>query len=184
MGENEKSSFPRLSLGLRPEEISAIQGVCLNYRYNFAEPPYPKIHWTLLDLIAHARFPMCRTDVCDKWNYRDITVENFSLVIDVDRVSEPGFVSARTVSKVISYCLLIAESTAESIPVLSGKDELFADTILAAIADHRDQFGQSLGENNPWAQFYVAVRHPVVRWGINNALLNRWGTAEYPPVLV
>jgi hypothetical protein len=183
MGENRPSPSQGSWLGLYPEEASAIQLVFLNYEYNFAEPPYPKIAWTLLDLISHARFPMCRTDLCDKWNYAEITAENFPLVVDPDRVSEPGFLSVRTVAKLIGYCLLIAESTAESLPAWSGQtDELFADTIMAAILDHRQEFGPRLGEHSPWAHFLIAARHPIVRWGINNALMNRWGTKDHPPV--
>jgi hypothetical protein len=182
MGEKEPPPVPGSSLGLYPEEAAIIKTTPLNYRYNFAEPPYPKISWTLLDLIFHARFPMCRTDLCDKWNYREITAENFPLVVDPDRVSEPSFLSARTVAKVIGYCLLIAESTAESLPVFSGKAEIFADSIMDAIVKHRHDFESSLGENSPWAHFLIAARHPTVRWGVNNALMNRWGTKEYPPV--
>jgi hypothetical protein len=178
MGENERSAFPGASLDIH--DAAAIQAVSLNYRYNFAEPPSPKIQWNLLDLISHARFPMCRTDLCDKWKYPGITPENFSLVVDANRVSEPGFLSARTVTRLISYCLLIAESTAESLPAMTGRTTLFADTIVQAIAAHAAEFGSSLEENCPWRHFFVALRHPVVRWGVNNAMMNRWGTEEYP----
>src|SRR5258708_3724550 len=125
---------------------------------------------------------MSRTDLCDKWNYREITPENFPLVVDSDRISEPGFLSVRTVAKLISYCLLIAESTAESLPALSGNANIFADHIMAAIVDHGREFESALGENSPWSHFLIAARHPIVRWGVNNALMNRWGTKEYPPV--
>jgi hypothetical protein len=182
MGDNQPPPTPGAALGLYPEEVSTIQEIPFNYSYNFAEPPYPKISWSLLDLVSHARFPMSRTDLCDKWNYREITAENFPLVVDSDRVSEPGYLSARTVAKVISYCLLIAESTAESLPALAAKMDFFADTILETIVEHRRNFGSSLGENSPWAHFLIAARHPIVRWGVNNALMNRWGTKEYPPV--
>jgi hypothetical protein len=181
MAGEPKSHSQGSSLGLYPEEAATIQATLLNYGYNFAEPPYPKISWTLLDLVSHARFPMCRTDLCDKWKYREITAENFPLVVDPDRVSEPGFLSAGTVAKVISYCLLIAESTAESLPALSGKTDFFADTIMEAIVQYRRDFESSLGQNSPWAHFLIAARHPIVRWGVNNALMNRWGTKEYPP---
>jgi hypothetical protein len=182
MGENQPLPSPGSWLGIYPEEASTIQGMPLNHRYNFAEPPYPKIAWTLLDLVSHARFPMSRTDLCDKWNYREITAENFPLVVDPDRISEPGFLSARTVAKLISYCLLIAESTAESLPALTGNAGIFADHIMAVIVDHGREFGSMLGENSPWTHFVIAARHPIVRWGVNNALMNRWGTQEYPPV--
>ena len=182
MGGDQTSPGRGSSLGLYPEEAASIRATLLNYGYNFAEPPYPKITWTLLDLVSHARFPMCRTDLCDKWKYREITPENFPLVVDPDRVSEPGFLSAATVAKVVSYCLLIAESTAESLPALSGKKDFFADKILEAIVDHRRDFDSRLGDNSPWAHFLIAARHPIVRWGVNNALMNRWGTKEYPPV--
>jgi hypothetical protein len=181
MAGDHKSPSQGSSLGLYPEEASTIQEISLNYGYNFAEPPYPKISWTLLDLVSHARFPMCRTDLCDKWKYREITAENFPLVVDSATVSEPAILSTRTVAKVISYCLLIAESTAESLPTLSGKTDFFADDILDAIVERRRDFGSSLGENSPWAHFLIAARHPIVRWAVNNALMNRWGTKEYPP---
>ena len=182
MGENQPLPSQGSWLGLYPEEASAIQAIPLNYGYNFAEPPYPKIVWTLLELISNARFPMSRTDLCDKWNYREITPENFPLVVDSERVSEPGFLSVRTVAKLISYCLLIAESTAESLPALTGNGDMLADQIMAAIVDHGRDFGSALGENSPWSQFLIAARHPIVRWGVNNALMNRWGTKDYPPV--
>jgi hypothetical protein len=178
MGDNEPSVFQGAPLDI--EDAAAIQAVTLNYRYNFAEPPSPKIQWNLLDLISHARFPLCRKDLCDKWKYPEITAENFSFVMDANRMSEPGSLSARTVTKLISYCLLIAESTAESLPALTGQTILFADTIVAAISAHADEFGSSLEENCPWRHFFVALRHPVVRWGVNNAMMNRWGTEEYP----
>src|ERR1700745_917202 len=119
MAGDHISPSPGSSLGLYPEEVSTIQEIPLNYGYNFAEPPYPKIAWNLLDLVSHARFPMCRTDLCDKWNYGEITAESFPLLVAPERVSEPGFLSVRTVAKLIGYCLLIAESTAESLPALS-----------------------------------------------------------------
>ena len=181
MGENQPLPSQGSWLGLYPEEASTIQAIPLNYGYNFAEPPYPKIAWTLLDLVSHARFPMSRTDLCDKWNYREITPENFPLVVDSDRISEPGFLSVRTVAKLISYCLLIAESTAESLPALTGNANVFADYIMAAIVNHGRDFGSVLGESSPWSHFLIAARHPIVRWGVNNALMNRWGTKEYPP---
>src|SRR5580700_3731200 len=182
MGENQPLPSQGSWLGLFPEEASTIQAIPLNYGYNFAEPPYPKIAWTLLDLVSHARFPMSRTDLCDKWNYREITSENFPLVVDSDRISEPGFLSVRTVAKLIAYCLLIAEATAESLPALTGNAGFFADSIMAAIVDHREEFGPALGENSPWAHFLIAARHPIVRWGVNNGVMNRWGTKDYPPV--
>ena len=120
MGENERSVFQGASLDI--QDAAAIQAVSLNYRYNFAEPPSPKIQWNLLDLISHARFPMCRKDLCDKWNYPEITAENFSLVVDANHVPEPGFLSARTVTKLISDCLWIAESTAESLQQSTGNN--------------------------------------------------------------
>ena len=181
MGEDQPLPSQGSWLGVYPEEASTIQGIPLNYGYNFAEPPYPKIAWSLLDLVSHARFPMSRTDLCDKWNYREITTENFPLVVDPDRISEPGFLSVRTVAKLIGYCLLIAEATAESLPALTGAPVFFADDIMPAIADHRREFGPALGENSPWAHFLIAARHPIVRWGVNNALMNRWGTKGYPP---
>jgi hypothetical protein len=165
---------------LSADEILALRELRLNYPYNFAEPPYPEIRWELFELIDHARFPVARMDTCDKWNCREITPENFSQVLDQKRLAEPGFASALTIGKLICYCLLVAESTSESFHAVAEGVDLRADTLLARIQLNAEHLSSGIEEYSPWRQFFVAVRHPIVRWAVNNALMNRWGTELYP----
>jgi hypothetical protein len=165
---------------LSADEILALRELQLNYRYNFAEPPYPPIRWELFELINHARFPVATADTCDKWNCKAISPENFFQVLDRDRLAEPGFLSALTIGKLVCYCLLVAESTSESFPAVAEGVELRADTLLERIQLNADHLSPGIEEYSPWRQFFAAARHPVVRWAVNNALMNRWGAKLYP----
>jgi hypothetical protein len=165
--------------GLSADEILALRELRLNHPYNFAEPPYPQIRWQLFELIDHASFPLAKTDPCDKWNCREISPENFFQIFDRDQLGEPGFLSALTVGKLVCYCLLVAESTSESFHT-AGEIELRADTLLERIRWNAEYLSTGIEEYSPWRQFFFAVRHPVVRWAVNNALMNRWGAALYP----
>ena len=160
---------------LSADEILALRELKLNFPYNFAEPPYPKIRWELFELIDHAHFPLAKTDNCDKWNCRDITPQNFFQVLDQQRLAEPGFLSALTIGKLVCYNLLVAESTAESFSAVAGELELRAETLLERIQFNARHLSSGIEEYSPWRQFFVAARNPVVRWGVNNALMNRWG---------
>ena len=180
MCEPRKNSPETIRKGLSADEIVALRDLRLNYPYNFAEPPYPEIHWQLFELIDHASFPLAKTDACDKWGYKEISAEHFFQVLDRDRLGEPGFLSALTVGKLVCYCLLVAESTSESFHMVAAGVELRADTLLERIRLNAEHFSPEIEEYSPWRQFFVAVRHPVVRWAVNNALMNRWGAELYP----
>jgi hypothetical protein len=180
MYERHKNSPETTRKGLSADEILALRELRLNHPYNFAEPPYPQIHWQLFEIIDHASFPLAKTDACDKWNCRAISPENFFRVLDQDRLGEPGFLSALTVGKLICYCLLVAESTSESFHTVADGIELRADTLLERIRLNAEYLSPGMREYSPWRQFFVAVRHPVVRWAVNNALMNRWGVELYP----
>ncbi|MBV9674550.1 MAG: hypothetical protein JO076_17225 [Verrucomicrobia bacterium] len=118
---------------LTSDEILAVGNLRLNFRYNFAQPPTPEIHWLLVDLVAHARFPTARLDACDKWNIQLLTIENFPRIIDETRIAEPGYLSATTVAKAVVYCLQIVESTAESFEAFTGRSSLNGDDLLDQI---------------------------------------------------
>ena len=180
MGDSHRNSPETNGKGLNADEILALRELRLNYPYNFAEPPYPQIHWQLFELIDHASFPFAKTDACDKWNCREISPENFFQVLDRDRLDEPRFLSALTVGKLVCYCLLVAESTSESFHIVAEEVELRADTLLERIRLNAEYLSLGIEEHSPWHQFFVAVRHPVVRWAVNNALMNRWGAERYP----
>jgi hypothetical protein len=160
---------------LSDDELIEISRVSLNFRYNFAEPPVPRIWWNLPDFLAHARFPLARTDACDKWGCGCLSFDNFSRYISEETVGLPGGLSALTVAKVIAYCLEIAEVTAEAMAQTGRGSNLSGDVLLKEIGRLRDLHPCGLAELSPWRHFYISVRHPVVRHGINNAMMNRWG---------
>ena len=162
------------------EEILRIKRIWLNYPYNFAEPPYPEICWGLAEIIDHARFPMAMTDACDKWECQNFALESFSRFIEPERISEPGYLSAVTTAKLIAYCLQIVESTGESIQTLRGVSKFDGQDLLFQIAKLQETEMAGAEELSPWNHFLIAVRNPVVRWAVNNAVMNRWGTQEYP----
>ena len=165
---------------LTPDQILAIRDVRLNFRYNFAQPPFPEIRWSLADLIDHARFPMARLDPCDKWGIRDFSLENFLQVLDAERIREPGYLGPVTIAKVTGYGLQIAESTTETMQALTGLQIWTGEDILAQIRNLADA---TLIDDafSPWRHFCIATQHPTVRWAINNAMMNRWGASGFPP---
>jgi hypothetical protein len=160
------------------DELIEVSRVRLNHPYNFAEPPYPAIHWELVDLLHHSRFPFARHDACDKWGFQAISLENFYRLIEPDTVAEPGHLSVLTVAKVVAYALEVAEATAEG--MASGQRTPRGEQILEEINRLQHACMQAYTELSPWRQFYVAVRHPVVRYAVNNALMNRWGAESFP----
>ena len=165
---------------LSGDELIEISRISLNFPYNFAEPPAPRIWWGLADLLAHARFPLSRTDACDKWQCRCLSIDNYSRFICERTIAEPGGLSALTVAKVIAYCLEIAEATAEAMVQSGRESNLSGEVLLQEVGRLRDLYRPALAELSPWRHFYISVRHPVVRYGINNALMNRWGARDHP----
>lgn len=160
---------------LSGDELIEISRVPLNFAYNFAEPPFPVISWGLADLLGHARFPLAREDACDKWGCACLSIDNFFRFITEPTVAEPGCLSVLTVAKLIAYCLEIAEVTAEALAARTAEAEVSGERLLQEIGRLRDLHFAELKEFSPWRQFYTSVRHPVVRYGINNVLMNRWG---------
>jgi len=165
---------------LTADQILAIRDVRLNYPYNFAQPPTPQIQWSLVDIIDHARFPMAKLDPCDKWGVKNLGFENFLRILDQKRIREPGYLAPVTIAKVIAYGLQIAESTTETMVVEAGQGRWTGEDILAKIRVLADA-GLIGDEFSPWRHFWIAAQHPTVRWGINNAMMNRWGAAGFPP---
>jgi hypothetical protein len=124
---------------------------------------------------------MARLDPCDKWAIRDLSLENFLRVLDSKRIGEPGYLAPVTLAKVIAYCLQIAESTAETLCTVRNRETWTGEDILAQIRLLADA-GWIDDELSPWRHFWLATRHPTVRWAINNALMNRWGAVGFPPL--
>jgi hypothetical protein len=92
---------------LSGDELIEISRINLNFPYNFAEPPAPRIRWALADFLAHARFPLARTDTCDKWRCRCLSTDNYARFISERSIYYPGGLIAVRVAKVMSYCLEI-----------------------------------------------------------------------------
>jgi hypothetical protein len=166
-------SLPRLH-PLSAEEVLNIRSIHLNFPYNFAQPPEPTIQWTLLDLIDHSRFPMAQLDAADKWAIQSFSVDNFSRLIEPESIGEPGSISALTVAKLVSYALQIVESTAESMEALGGHSLFNGDDLFAQLERLSDELPLD-DELSPWRHFWIATKHPTVRWAVNNAVMNRWG---------
>lgn len=162
------------------DEILRIKSVQLNYPYNFAEPPYPQIRWDLGEIIGHARFPLATADAFDKWECPHFTLDNFFRFVEANRISDPGYLSAVTTAKLIAYCLQIAESTGESMQTLGGMSDFDGEDLLAQIARLQKTEMTGIEDLSPWNHFRIAVKHPVVRWAVNNAVMNRWGARAYP----
>lgn len=181
MGELAGRAGVARSRELSGDELIEISRISLNFPYNFAEPPAPKIQWGLADFLAHARFPLARIDACDKWRCPCLSIDNYSRFISEWTIADPGGLSAVTVAKVVAYCLEIVEVTAEAMARVDREAHLSGEALLEEIARLRDLYRYALGELSPWGHFYVSVRHPVIRHGINNALMNRWGARDYPP---
>jgi hypothetical protein len=167
---------------LTPDQILAIRDVWLNFPYNFAQPPYPEIQWSLADLIDHGRFPMARLDPCDKWGVREFSLENFLRILESRRIREPGYLAPVTIAKVVAYGLQIAESATETMEILSGLKTWTGEELLMQIRALAD--AALIDEKlSPWRHFWIASQHPTVRWALNNALMNRWGAVGFPPAL-
>jgi hypothetical protein len=164
---------------LTPDQILAIGDVRLNFPYNFAQPPYPEIRWSLADLIDHAGFPMARLDPCDKWGVRDFSVENFLRILESKRMREPGYLAPVTIAKVVAYGLQIVESATETMEVLAGLRAWTGEDILNQIRGLADAAWID-DELSPWRHFWIAAQHPTVRWALNNAMMNRWGAIGFP----
>jgi hypothetical protein len=123
---------------------------------------------------------MARLDPCDKWSIRDFSLENFLRVLEANRIGEPGYLAPITVGKVVAYGLQIVESTTESMEVLAGLRVWTGEDLLVQIRTLACA-GLIDDELSPWRQFWIANRHPIVRWAINNAMMNRWGAMGFPP---
>jgi hypothetical protein len=172
-----ESSIPR-SRELSADEVLNIRSIRLNFPYNFAQPPSPKIHWNLSDLINHSTFPVAKLDATDKWGIQYFPIDNFLRLIYFERINEPASISAYTVAKLVSYVLQIVESTTESIESVTGFAAFNGDDIFAHIRRLADDM-QIEDDLSPWRHFWIATKHPTVRWAVNNAVMNRWGAVGY-----
>ena len=166
------------------EELAAIRLIAGRepHPYNFAESD-ARAHLSLEDFLRELQetFPFAQTDILDKWNVSSFNAELFNHYIDREQLAVPGILSARTTAKLIVYCLRIMESEHELLQ--AG----WARSLRRVRTDAQDLVN-SLGARSARVdparagsrldyslQFCAALRNPVVREGVNNAAVHRWG---------
>ena len=126
-------------------------------------------------------FPFAQTDVLDKWKVKTLNAETFNYYIDRTKLAVAGSLSATTTAKLIAYCLLIMEAEHEALQEAGVEalrfERLDAQDVvnsLAARARRLRPKNQGV-ELDHSVQFCEAVRNPVIKAGVNNAAVNRWG---------
>jgi hypothetical protein len=150
--------------------------------YNFAVLDATS-HLSLDDFLRDYQeaFPFAQTDILDKWNVPSFNAELFNHYIDREQIAVPGTLSARTTAKLIVYCLRIMESEHELLQagwarslrrVRTEAQDLVNSLGARAARVDPARTGSGLDYS---LQFCVAVRNPVVREGVNNAAIHRWG---------
>ena len=90
----------------------------------------------------------------------------------------------RTTDELIIYCLLIMEAEHEALLATRVRTFEFVrpdaqDVVNALAARARETDPNKTGtELDHSVQFSEAIRNPIVRAGVNNAAVNRWGLSE------
>ena len=172
---------------LDEEELASIRLIAGRepHPYNFAESEVTA-HLSLEDFLREFQetFPFAQTDILDKWNVPSFNAETFNNYINREQLAVPGTLSAKTAAKLIVYCLRIMEAEHEILQaewVLSlrrvGTDAQDLVNSLSARAARAD-LGKAGGELDHSLQFCTAVRNPVIRAGVNNAAVHRWGLRD------
>jgi hypothetical protein len=153
--------------------------------YNFAEPD-GTAHLSLEDFLRESQetFPFAQTDILDKWNVPSFNAETFNHYLNREQLTVPGTLSAKTTAKLIVYCLRIMEAEHEILQsewVRSlrrvGTDAQDLVNSLSARGARVD-LAKAGGELNHSLQFCAAVRNSVIRAGVNNAAVHRWGLRD------
>ena len=126
-------------------------------------------------------FPFAQTDVLDKWKVKTLNAETFNYYIDRTKLAVAGSLSATTTAKLIAYCLLIMEAEHEALQAARVEALRFGrpgaqDVVNSLAARARRLRPKKQGvELDHSVQFWEAIRNPVVKAGVNNAAVNRWG---------
>jgi len=126
-------------------------------------------------------FPFAQTDVLDKWKVKTLNAETFNYYIDRTKLAVAGSLSATTTAKLIAYCLLIMEAEHEALQAARVEALRFGrpgaqDVVNSLAARARRLRPKKQGvELDHSVQFWEAIRNPVIKAGVNNAAVNRWG---------
>ena len=157
----------------------------LRHPYDFG-PGQSRISISLEDFILswEESFPFARADVLDKWEVDSLNAEVFNHYIDRTKLAVPGTLSATTTAKVIVYCLSIMEAEHEALQAGSVEALRYArpdaQDVVNSLAARARLAGRSKErmELDYSVQFCEAVCNPVVKAGVNNAAVNRWGLRD------
>jgi hypothetical protein len=170
---------------LNAEELASIRIIARQARhpYDFGLAGDSKTQTSLEEFMQSREeaFPFAQDDLLDKWKVNSMNAEAFKHYIDREKLTVPGTLSAATTAKLIVYCLLIMEAEHQALQAagfqalqLSRPNAQDVVNSLAARASGIDPKKEG-SELDHSFQFAEAVRNPLVRAGVNNAAVNRWG---------
>lgn len=167
------------------DDLLSVRIIAGNARhpYDFGPEPDSKTHTSLEEFMQswEEAFPFAQADVLDKWKVNSLNAEVFNHYIDRTKLTVPGTLSATTTAKLIAYCLLIMEAEHEALQVARVEALRFArpdaQDVVNSLAARARQVGpkQKGVELHYSVQFCDAVRNPIIKAGVNNAAVNRWG---------
>ena len=151
--------------------------------YDFRQKPDSKTRIPLEEFILSWEevFPFAKADVLDRWEVNSLNAEAFNHYIDRTKLGVPGILSAKTTAKLIAYCLLIMEAEHEALQAARVEALRFVrpdaqDVVNSLLARARTGGVEKEGaELDYGVQFCEAIRNPVIKEGVNNAAVNRWG---------
>ena len=155
------------------------------HSYNFAASDVTH-HLSLEDFLRlfQETFPFAQTDLLDKWNVPSFNAEAFNHYINRKQLSVPGTLSAKTTAKLIVYCLRIMEAEHEILQAGWVRSLRRVGTDAQDLVNSLGTRGARVDEAKAGSeldyslQFCAALRNPVVRAGVNNAAIHRWGLPE------
>jgi hypothetical protein len=172
---------------LDEEELASIRLIAgrESYPYNFADVD-ATAHLSLEDFLRllQETFPFAQSDILDKWKVPSFNAERFNYYVNREQLSVPGTLSATTTAKLIVYCLRIMEAEHEILQAdwVSSLRRIRTDAqdlvnSLSARSGRADP-AKAGSELDHSLQFCAALHNPVIRKGVNNASINRWGLLE------
>ena len=173
---------------LTDTEVDRINRIRLGHDYNFA-PLAPQMfagvvereRWSLAKFLDEAEFPFAGLDAVDRRGIESLDIGCFCADVNLERVHVPGELSAVTTAKVIAYLLDIVECEFNRRTVdqgwLTSVSEVAGDALIRSIRGRAREWRKQgiRDEINLYHHFVCAERNPVVRRGVENAVINRWG---------
>ena len=171
---------------LNAEDLASIRMIARQARHPYDFVLDSKTDTSLEEFMEswEETFPFAQADVLDKWKVNSLNAEAFDHYIDRAKLTVPGTLSAATTAKLIVYCLLIMEAEHQALQAAWVRALQFVrpdaqDVVNSLAARAREADPKSEGTDLDLSvQFSEAVRNPIVKAGVNNAAVNRWGLSE------